>query len=160
MKEALEISVELQNILNEWEPKLQSLSDEVITQRFNNQNRSIKMIIGHLIDSISNNIHRTIHLQNLPGPIVFPNYATMGNNDRWIAIQDYQSEDWSNLIGLWKYSLLHYCHIIRRINDAKLDNKWIAGPDTLVSLQDMTLDFTRHFKLHISEIEELINAHK
>ena len=156
MKEAFEISDELLGLLKEWEPKLRALGAETITSRRNIQNRNIKQILGHLTDSISNNIHRVVHLQYQPSPLTFPNYASLGNNDRWIAIQNYQDEDWQNLISLWKYSLLHYCHVIRNLKDEKLGNEWIAGPDKNISLREMVKDFLRHFNLHLSEIKELV----
>ena len=156
MKEYESITREIISLIEIWEPKLLALPAGIITNRRNSQNRTIKQIIGHLIDSNSNNTHRIIHLQYQSNPLIFPNYATFGNNDRWIAIQDYQNEDWHVLIQLWKYSLLHYCHVIKNINDSKLENEWIAGPDQKITLKTMVLDFPRHLKLHLNEINELI----
>jgi hypothetical protein len=129
-------------------------------KRRNSQNRTIKQILGHLIDSTSNNIHRVVHLQYQPSPLTFPNYASLGNNDRWIAIQDYQNEDWTAMIRLWKYSLLHFCHVIKNVNDDKLGSEWISGPGKTITLETMIVDFNRHLKLHLSEIDELINKEK
>jgi hypothetical protein len=157
MKEALEITSEISSLIEMWEPKLSRLSHEIIIQRRNIQNRTIKQILGHLIDSNSNNIHRVVHLQYQPSPLTYPNYATFGNNDRWIAIQDYQNEDWSIMIQLWKFSLLHFCHLIKNVNDDKLGNEWISGPDNKITLKAMIVDFPRHLKLHLSEINDLIN---
>lgn len=148
---------EIETLVREWEPRLASLADDTISQKRNIQNRTIKQITGHIIDSSSNNIHRVVHLQNLESPLVYPNYASLGNNDRWIAIQDYQNEDWNILVQLMKYSLLHISHIIKNINPDKLDNEWIAGPDRNIKLKDLIIDFLRHLKLHLSEIDELIN---
>jgi hypothetical protein len=111
-----------------------------------------------LIDSTSNNTHRVVHLQYQNNPFSFPNYATYGNNDRWIAIQDYESADWNNMIQLWKYSLLHYCHVIKNVNDQKLENEWISGPEKNISLRTMIVDFPKHLKLHLDEINELIKS--
>lgn len=160
MKKFIALTKEIVSLINEWVPKLSGLTDEMISERRNIQNRSIKQILGHMIDSTSNNTHRIVHLQYQPNPLIFPNYATDGNNDRWIAIQDYQNEDWPNMIQLWKYSLLHFCHVIHHVEDKKLDNEWFAGPDTKISLKTMILDFNRHLKLHLSEIDELINSWK
>jgi hypothetical protein len=156
MKEYESITREIISLIEIWEPKLLALPAGIITNRRNSQNRTIKQIIGHLIDSNSNNTHRVIHLQYQSNPLIFPNYATFGNNDRWIAIQDYQNEDWHVITQLWKYSLLHYCHVIKNINDSKLENEWIAGPDQKITLKTMVLDFPRHLKLHLNEINELI----
>jgi hypothetical protein len=98
-----------------------------------------------------------VHLQYQPGPLTFPNYATLGNNDRWISIQDYQNEDWLSLIQLWKYSLLHICHIIKNVKEDKINNEWISGPDQKITLESMIVDFPKHLKLHLTEINELIN---
>ena len=157
MKEASSITTEILALIENWEPRLNQLADEIITQRRNNQNRNIKQILGHLVDSTSNNTHRIVHLQYQKCPFTFPNYATFGNNDRWIAIQDYQNEDWVDLIQLWKYSLLHFCHVIKNVNDDKLDNEWISGPDRKTTLKSMIVDFPKHLKLHLSEINELIH---
>jgi hypothetical protein len=156
MKEAYEIASEIVSLIEQLEPRLISLSQATIAQFRNTQNRNIRQITGHLIDSVSNNTHRIVHLQYQQSPLTFPNYATFGNNDRWIAIQNYQNEDWITMVKLWKYSLLHYCHIIKNVNDDKLDNEWISGPDKTISLKSMILDFNRHLKLHLSEINELI----
>ena len=160
MKEASQITSEISSLIGIWENKLASLPDEVIMQRRNSQNRTIKQILGHLVDSTSNNIHRVVHLQYQPSPFTFPNYATFGNNDRWIAIQDYQNEDWEIMIRLWKYLLLHFCHIIKNVNDDKLGSEWISGPGKTITLEKMIIDFNRHLKLHLSEIDELLNKEK
>ena len=157
MKETSAITTEIRSLTEDWEPRLRQLSDEIITQRRNNQQRTIKQILGHLIDSTSNNTHRVVHLQYQESPFSFPNYATNGNNDRWIAIQDYQHEDWNNMIQLWKYSLLHFCHVIKNLNDDKLENEWISGPEKNITLRIMILDFPGHLKLHLNEINDLIN---
>jgi len=152
------ISRELLSLVEEWEPKLLALPNEVITQRRNNQNRTIKQIVGHMVDSASNNTHRVIHLQYQPSPLTFPDYANLGNNDRWIAIQNYQDQDWSDLVELWKYSNKHFVHVIRNINTEKLVNVWLSGLNEEISLEAMVVDFPRHFKLHLDEINELISG--
>jgi hypothetical protein len=157
MKEASGITTEILSLIKDWESKLTSLPVRTVSDRRNSQNRSIKQILGHLIDSTSNNTHRVIHLQYQPSPFSFPNYATFGNNDRWIAIQNYQNEDWGNMIQLWKYSLLHFCHVINNIKDEKLENEWIAGPEINITLRMMIMDFPGHLKLHLNEIDDLIN---
>jgi len=140
-----------------WEGKLLGLSEEVITTRRNKQKRSIRQILGHMVDSASNNTHRMVHLQYGKSPLEFPNYATQGNNDRWIAIQNYQEEDWHQLVQLWKYCHLHILHVIRNVDSVKLEQQWISGQDQgKISLREMIEDFPRHFHLHLDEMEALI----
>lgn len=144
------------HLLEVWEPRLLALSEEVISDRKNNQNRSIRQILGHLFDSVSNNTHRIVHLQYRENPMTFPNYATFGNNDRWIAIQDYQHENWHNLVQLWKYANLHLIHVIRNVDLTKLENQWISGEDKLISLRENIEYYPQHFELHLKEMEDLI----
>jgi uncharacterized damage-inducible protein DinB len=147
----------LLELTDEWEQKLSALPVEVISIRRNSQNRTIKQILGHMIDSATNNIHRIIHLQYQESPLIFPDYANFGNNDRWIAIQNYQMENWNDLIQLWKYSNKHIVHVIRNVNPDKLDNEWISALGEKVSLQSMIIDYLRHFELHLNEIQKLID---
>ena len=98
IKEFEPITAGIITLIERWEDKLLELPTDVITERRNSQNRTIKQILGHLIDSASNNTHRIVHLQYQNSPMEFPNYAANGNNDRWIAIQNYQDENWENLI--------------------------------------------------------------
>jgi len=147
----------LLQLLEVWEPRLLALSEEIISDRKNIQNRSIRQILGHLFDSASNNTHRIVHLQYRENPMSFPNYATFGNNDRWISIQDYQHENWHNLVQLWKYTNLHLIHVIRNVDMTKLENQWISGEDKLISLRENIDGYLPHFELHLKEIEELIS---
>ncbi len=157
MKEFKENNQILLQLLSEWEPKLLLLPKDLLTTRRNSQNRTIKQIVGHMTDSASNNTHRIIHLQYQDSPFAFPDYANLGNNDRWIALQNYQEETWSDLVQLWKYSNLHIIHVINNVDVSKLDNEWVSALNTTVSLKTMILDYLRHFKLHLSEIDNLIN---
>ncbi len=133
------------------------LPEDMITKRLNSQNRTIKQIVGHMVDSASNNTHRIIHLQYQTSPLIFPDYANLGNNDRWIALQNYQDENWEDLVQLWKYSNIHIVHVINNVNIEKLDNEWIDALNTAVSLKTMIIDYLPHLRLHLGEIEDLIN---
>jgi hypothetical protein len=157
MKEFETVCTELLSLIDEWEPKLSELPEDVITVRRNNQNRCIKQILGHMVDSASNNTHRIVHLQYQQSPLIFPDYANFGNNDRWIAIQNYEGKEWASLIQLWKHSNIHVVHVIRNIDEGKLNNVWLSGLDEKISLKAMVIDYLPHFKLHLDEITELIH---
>ncbi len=157
MNEFKNNNLELISLVDEWAPKLSQLPEDMLIKRRNSQNRTIKQIVGHMVDSASNNTHRIIHLQYHASPLIFPDYANLGNNDRWIAIQNYQDEKWKDLVELWKYSNLHIVHVINNVDMEKLDNVWISALNKAISLKAMIIDYLRHFKLHLSEIEDLIN---
>ncbi len=157
MREFMQNNQEIVRLIEEWEPKLLALPAELITFRPSNDSWTIKETVGHMVDSASNNTHRIIHLQYQPNPLIYPDYANHGNNDRWVAIQNYQTENWYDLVQLWKYANLHIVHVINNANAAKLGHEWITALSERVSLKAMIIDYLRHFKLHLSEIDKLIN---
>jgi hypothetical protein len=158
MKRFKFIAEEISLLVSDWEIKFKSIPEEVITIPRNSANRSIKQIIGHMIDSVSNNTHRVVHLQYQESPFEFPNYASNGDNEKWISIQNYQNENYDDLIQHWKYAHLHFAFVIQYIDPEKLSNEWIADEGVTITLQEMIEDFPRHFKLHLEEIVELLSS--
>jgi len=127
---------------------------DTITQKRNRQNRTIKQILGHLIDSAANNHQRMVRLQ-YNEKLIFPDYQQ--DNDLWIALQDYQNEDWNTIIQLWKFYNIHMIQVIKSIDQSKLNNSWQSFEDVTVTLQQMIEGYLGHIDLHLSEIQELID---
>lgn len=146
----------IEELVGQWDARLLNVPIHIITERRNGQSRTIKQIVGHMVDSATNNTHRFIHLQYQSSPINYPDYANHGNNDRWIALQNYQEEDWQQLVALWKAVNLHVAHVIEQINPEKLNNEWISALGQKITLEAMVIDYLRHFKLHLNEIEALL----
>ncbi|MGN0035798.1 MAG: DinB family protein [Bacteroidaceae bacterium] len=145
-------------------PFLRSLPEEVVSQRFNEQHRSIKMLVGHMIDSASNNHQRMVRLQYAPrcgysmpntemGMLVFPDYTQ--DNDLWIRLQDYQHEDWEAIVCLWEYYNLHVIQVIKSVDETKLGNYWVDYEGHRVTLQEMIMGYADHLELHVSQIHAL-----
>lgn len=133
-------------------PVLLSLPGEVISGRRNTQNRTIKEILGHLVDSASNNHQRMIRLQ-YNDVLTFPDYRQ--DNDLWIKLQDYQNAGWEDLVNLWKFFNLHIIQVIKSVDESKLENYWYDFEGTKVTLRDMIEGYLGHLHLHIREIHEL-----
>ena len=150
----LDITTGIARIIATWENKLMNLQTEVISNRFNVQNRSIKQLLGHLIDSSSNNHQRMIRLQ-YNSELVFPDYRQ--DNDRWIAIQNYQDANWPNLVQLWKFFNLHMIQVIQSTDNSRLQNQWKDFEGTSVTLDQMIVGYLDHLNLHMNEIQELID---
>jgi len=148
---------ELSNLIEVWENRLTELPPALIAEKQNRQQRSIRQIVGHMVDSATNNTHRIIHMQYQDSPVNYPDYANLGNNDRWIAIQNYQDEDWALLVSLWAASNRHIVHVIGQVDHSHLGKIWISATSEEVNLEEMILDYPRHFKLHLGEIDDLIN---
>jgi len=151
------IGEEITELVQRWEIKLALQPPETVGWRKNNQGRTIRQIVGHMVDSATNNTHRIIHMHYQESPVSYPDYANLGNNDRWIAIQNYQEEDWEELVRLWAAVNRHLVHLIQHIDESKLDQYWITALKEKVTLRKMITDYPRHFKLHINEISALIN---
>jgi hypothetical protein len=156
MEDFAQVQHEISGLVQAWEARLSGIAPDILNTRHNAQKRSIKQILGHLIDSATNNLHRTIHLQYQKSPALFPDYANLGVNDRWIAIQNFQAESWPLLVQHWKYSNLHFVHVIGGIDEATLGNIWISALGERITLLAMIVDYPRHLRLHLSEIDELL----
>ena len=55
METFVNLREELKDLIVLWEARLLDLNPEVITEKRNNQNRTIKQIVGHMVDSASRN---------------------------------------------------------------------------------------------------------
>src|SRR5258705_13268704 len=65
-----------------------------------------KEVVGHLIDSASNNHQRFVRGQIASGQD-FPGYE----QEQWVRIQCYQGARWANLIDLWRAYNPHILHV-------------------------------------------------
>ena len=137
-----------------WAQKLIDLPVDTITNKRNKQSRTIKQIMGHLIDSAANNHQRMVRLQ-YNDKLDFPDYQQ--DNDLWIALQDYQNADWKISIQLWKYYNLHMIQVIKSVDHTKLENSWQNFEGITVTLRQMIDGYLGHIELHLNEIQELID---
>ena len=162
-----EVIDDINEVMKREIPLLLSLSEEQVNVRRNSQNRAVKMLVGHLIDSASNNHQRMVRLQYAPrcghsmpntemGMLVFPDYTQ--DNDLWIQLQDYQHEDWQQLVTLLNLYNRHICHVIRSVDETKLNNFWIDYEGCRVTLDAMIRGYVNHLNLHFGQIHELLNA--
>ena len=162
-----EVIDDINEVMKREIPLLLSLSEEQVNVRRNSQNRTVKMLVGHLIDSASNNHQRRVRLQYAPrcghsmpntemGMLVFPDYTQ--DNDLWIQLLDYQHEDWQQLVTLLNLYNRHICHVIRSVDETKLNNFWIDYEGCRVTLDAMIRGYVKHLNLHFGQIHELLNA--
>jgi hypothetical protein len=103
---------------------------------------SLKEIVGHLIDSASNNHQRFVRLQigNLEE---FPAYEA----EQWIRIQQYNRMDWGMLKDLWLHFNTLILALVERIPQKCLTNTWYFG-DNPRTLEWLVNDYYRHLRWH------------
>src|SRR3954467_4779205 len=77
---------------------------------------SAKQIIGHLIDSATNN-HARFVLGQLKDDLIFPGYDQNG----WVSTNHYQERSWADLTELWAAYNRHLHHLMSHANQEKLN---------------------------------------
>lgn len=107
---------------------------------------SKKEIIGHLIDSASNNHQRFVRLQ-LANEIILPNYE----QDDWVAAQRYQQLNWIDLVKFWMIYNRHLVHVLKHLNTGKLAHTAVIDGKSF-TLQFLIEDYVRHTEHHLKAV--------
>ena len=143
------IADELIEIVEFFATRLKLLEDVTVRQKPSDERWAIIEVVGHLIDSASNNHQRFVRAQQADS-LEFPKYE----QNFWVDSQNYRESSWENLVDLWKFYNLHLAHIIRRIPDEKMRNKCTIAPNEPVSLSFLVDDYLVHLKHHLNKINE------
>jgi hypothetical protein len=108
---------------------------------------SRKQVLGHLIDSASNNHQRFVRavLQPL---LEFPGYDQEGN----VRVQAPQEADWPLLVSLWAAYNRYLAHVIARLPASKLDTVCRIGSGKQATLGFIATDYLTHMVHHLSQI--------
>jgi len=136
-----------EQILTDASQRLTQISEAQSEERLAPGKWSRKEILGHLIDSASNNHQRFVRTQ-LSSEVSFPAYA----QTQWVEMQEYQSESWENLIQLWAGFNRHMLHLISHISEDRADNHCVVGAGPPVTLRFLVEDYIRHLEHHLAQI--------
>ena len=139
-------------------PRLLQISEAQSEQPRAEEHWSAKQIIGHLIDSATNN-HARFVLAQIKDDLVFPGYE----QNSWVTIQHYQQAPWSQLVDLWRAYNLHLLHVMSHAAADKLNNRCIQHSlqtiafETVSESEPATLeylmkDYVVHLKHHLNQI--------
>lgn len=156
------VSNELDNIIELFKKDYLNLDESLTEVRVSDDKWTLKEIIGHLIDSASNNHQRFVRLK-LSSEIEFPDY----NNIEWLQSQNHTNMRFSDLLLLFYYYNKLIVNILLNIDDKSLNNRWnIAWDDnsSFITLEKLANHYVEHMKNHVThfkerlkEIEELKN---
>jgi len=108
---------------------------------------SRKQVLGHLIDSAVNNLHRFVRAQLAPS-LAFPGYE----QESWVRVQAYQEREWADLVALWAALNRHLSHVVGRIDPRALETPCAIGDGAPVSLRFVAEDYVRHLRHHLEQI--------
>lgn len=137
--------------VNEAVAGLEGLDPAVAARRPGPGKWSIQEIIGHLVDSATNNHQRFVRAQLAP-ELVFPKYE----QNSWVACQNYGEANWPELLGLWQLYNLHLAHVIRNLPAEVLGRECKIGDLETVTLLFLVEDYLGHLKHHLKKIQELV----
>jgi hypothetical protein len=109
---------------------------------------SPKEILGHLIDSASNNHQRFVRAQLAPSLLRIPGYE----QERWVVTQRYSERPWLDLVELWSAYNRHLAHVIAGIPEDCRHASCEIGGDPPVTLVYVALDYVGHIGHHMRQI--------
>ena len=138
---------QFEQVLNGALQRLTRISEARSEEHLSPGKWSRKEILGHLIDSASNNHQRFVRTQ-LASEVSFPGYA----QTQWVETQGYQSESWENLIQLWAGFNRHMLHLISHIPEERAYNHCVVGAGPPVTLRFLVEDYIRHLEHHLAQI--------
>jgi hypothetical protein len=148
---------ELNSIIDGFYGKYKDLDNDITSKRSGSDNWTLKEIIGHLIDSASNNHQRFVRLQ-IVDELIFPGYGK--DNSKWLGIEKYNELNFSDIMLLWKQYNVLIGNIIKQVDESKLGNYWRKPDGDKITLKDLMIDYVRHIKEHIKQFEETLEEVK
>ena len=128
------------------------LNDTLTSKRLSKEAWSPKEIIGHLIDSASNNHQRFIRLQ-IVDQLVFPEYGK--DNLKWVELGHYNDMDFADVLLTWKQYNLLIEKIIEEADVSSLSNRWKTGAKEITLIEVMT-SYVAHLKAHLASFEDTL----
>ena len=152
------VEADLREAVASVTPRLLALSDADAGRHPAPGKWSPKEVIGHLIDSASNNHQRFVRA-GFTEDLVFPGYQ----QEKWVEAQRYASAPWAELVGLWNDFNLHLARVIEatpapvrqkpRARHNLHELAWKAVPqDQPATLEYFMRDYVDHLRHHIAQI--------
>ena len=142
-----ELSARLLSVVDAAEPRLRQISGLDSSKALLAGGWSCKQVMGHLVDSASNNHQRFVRAAIQPS-LDFPGYDQDGN----AAVQAFQEADWLLLVSLWAAYNRYLAHVIAHLPASKLDTVCRIGSGDAVTLAFLAEDYLRHLVHHLDQI--------
>ena len=141
------LATQLENFINDYLLRLNSMAEDELAYKFSPAKWSKKELIGHLIDSAQNNTRRFIVAQYEENPTI------IYNQDKWVAINNYQTWDSQNLIQLW-YLLNKQIIIILKNIPADVSQR-ICNTGAAYTIEWLAEDYIKHLRYHMHQVLNL-----
>jgi DinB family protein len=142
-----ELSKQLTRTVEAAEPVLVKVSEAESAKPVLKGGWSRKQVLGHLIDSASNNHQRFVRA-SLQGSLEFPAY----DQDGCVRIEAPQGAPWPLLVALWKNYNLYLAHVIAHLPAAQQKAQCRIGENETVTLKFLAEDYLAHLQHHLGQI--------
>ena len=109
---------------------------------------SRKEILGHLVDSATNNYRRFV-LSSLAPP---PHQLHPYDQEAWVRVADYQHFPASDLLALWTSQNRLIIHLLDRLPPHLLDNEYLTLNGNPTTLHWLISDYVLHLEHHVRQI--------
>ncbi len=151
-------AADLRAAVDEAEARLLAIDEDASGRRPAPDAWSPREVIGHLVDSASNN-HRRFVMGQVQDDLQFPGY----DQNVWVSVQRYRDAPWANLVALWASFNRHLAFIIESAPDAVLLRPRAAhnlpeigwhppeGSEP-ATLAHIVRDYIAHLRHHLAQI--------
>ena len=106
-----------------------------------------KEILGHLLDSASNNHQRFVRAA-LQGSLTFPGY----DQNALVDLQNYAEIDWNFLVDFWATYNRFLAHVIGQLPEQAATVTCDIGNNPSATLACIAEDYVAHLKHHLNQI--------
>jgi DinB superfamily len=141
-----ELGEKLLRAVDTAEPRLRQIRESESTESLLAGGWSRKQLMGHLIDSASNNHQRFVRAALQPS-LDFPGYDQAGN----VRVQAVQEAEWTLLVSLWAAYNRYLAHVIAHLPASRLDTPCRIGAGEAVTLRFLATDYLRHLLHHLNQ---------
>ena len=136
----------LQYLCNIIPPQLQQITEEEFTYKSTPDKWSKKEILGHLIDSATNNHQRFIRIQYENEPVIFY------DQNQWNNLSNYNHLITSHLINFWLIYNQHLVEIIKVIPPENLNRNGVGKDGQKLPLYFYINDYVSHLEHHLKQL--------
>lgn len=142
-----ELADKLLAVITAAEPRLRRVNPEESAKPILAGGWSRKQVLGHLIDSASNNHQRFVRAC-LQESLEFPSYDQEG----CVRLEAPQEAEWAVLISLWAEYNRYLAHIITRLPPGKLETPCQIGKEGSMPLRAVATGYVNHLLHHLGQI--------
>jgi hypothetical protein len=147
MADVKDVADDLSALLRDTVPALESISEAESLRTRGAGSWSRKQVLGHLVDSALNNLHRFVRAQQAE-ELAFPGY----DQRLWVAAGGYDERPWRSLVSLWAELNAQVTHVVSRIPPERLGTRCRIGDGPPVSLEFIARDYMKHLRHHLEQI--------